>query len=268
VIRPIKKISVVIFTDLDGTLLNRDTFKFDEIKDYIKSLVNKGIIIIPNTSKTNAELNNFAKELDLNLPFISENGSAIHGLNIINKNLPDEIILAREKELILKIFQKEIPENLRNKCKFITKMEKKMQSKILGLKHNKLRHALTRKYSIPMLFKGNYEQKKNFFYIIKNIGLSLHEGGRVINLCDKVSKVKAMNKVIKILKKTENIVKTIGVGDNYNDLEMLKNSDFPCLVFNDKFLMDTININNCIVSKNLAPKGWQEVVKMALEKIN
>ena len=65
-IRPIKKISVVIFTDLDGTLLNRDTFKFDEIKDYIKSVVNKGIIIIPNTSKTNAELNNFAKELDLN----------------------------------------------------------------------------------------------------------------------------------------------------------------------------------------------------------
>ena len=58
------------------------------------------------------------------------------------------------------------------------------------------------------------------------------------------------------------------MGDNYNDLEMLKNSDFPCLVFNDKFLLDTININNCIVSKNLAPNGWQEVVKMALEKLN
>ena len=42
---------------------------------------------------------------------------------------------------------------------------------------------------------------------------------------------------VKILKKTEGIVKTIGVGDNYNDLEMLKNSDFPCLVFNDKFLL-------------------------------
>ncbi len=249
-IRPIKKTSVVIFTDLDGTLLHRDTFKFDEIKDYIKSLINKGITIIPNTSKTNAELDNFIKELGFNIPFITENGSAIHGLNLINKNLPDEIILGREKELILKIFQKEAPENLRGKCKFITKMEKNIQVKI-----------------IPILFKGNYEQKKNFFNIIKDIGLSLHEGGRVINLCDKVSKVKAMNRVVKILKKTEGIVKTIGVGDNYNDLEMLKNSDFPCLVFNDKFLLDTININNCIVSKNLAPNGWQEVVKMALEKI-
>ena len=80
-IRPIKKTSVVIFTDLDGTLLNRDTFKFDEIKDYIKSLINKGITIIPNTSKTNAELDNFIKELGFNIHFITENGSAIHGLN-------------------------------------------------------------------------------------------------------------------------------------------------------------------------------------------
>ena len=41
-----KKHSVIIFTDLDGTLLNRDTFKFDEIKDYINKLVSRGIIII------------------------------------------------------------------------------------------------------------------------------------------------------------------------------------------------------------------------------
>ena len=40
-----KKHSVIIFTDLDGTLLNRDTFKFDEIKDYIKSLISEGIIL-------------------------------------------------------------------------------------------------------------------------------------------------------------------------------------------------------------------------------
>ena len=76
----------------------------------------------------------------------------IHGLNLINKNLPDEIILGREKELILKIFK-------RSPCKFITKMEKNIQVKILGLTHNKLKNALTRKYSIPILFKGNYEQK-------------------------------------------------------------------------------------------------------------
>ena len=47
---------ILIFTDLDGSLLHRDTFKFDPIKDYILSLVNQGIIIIPNSSKTEKEI--------------------------------------------------------------------------------------------------------------------------------------------------------------------------------------------------------------------
>ena len=32
-----KKFSLIIFTDLDGSLLHRETFKFDPIKDYIKN---------------------------------------------------------------------------------------------------------------------------------------------------------------------------------------------------------------------------------------
>ena len=51
-----QKYSILIFTDLDGTLLHRDTFKFDEIKDYIKDLLSKGIYIIPNSSKTDNEI--------------------------------------------------------------------------------------------------------------------------------------------------------------------------------------------------------------------
>ena len=47
---------ILIFTDLDGSLLHRDTFKFDKIKDYIKQLLYKNIFIIPNTSKTEKEI--------------------------------------------------------------------------------------------------------------------------------------------------------------------------------------------------------------------
>ena len=54
-----KAIKVLIFTDLDGSLLHRDTFKFDEIKDYLKELISKGIFIIPNTSKTEKEILQF-----------------------------------------------------------------------------------------------------------------------------------------------------------------------------------------------------------------
>ena len=51
---------ILIFTDLDGSLLHRDTFKFDPIKDYIVSLVNQGIIIIPNSSKTEKEIGGYS----------------------------------------------------------------------------------------------------------------------------------------------------------------------------------------------------------------
>ena len=37
--------SILIFTDLDGTLLNRDTFKFDSIKTFLKELKKKNIIM-------------------------------------------------------------------------------------------------------------------------------------------------------------------------------------------------------------------------------
>ena len=263
----IKKFSIFIFTDLDASLIQRDTFKFDEIKDYIKSLISKGIYIIPNTSKTEIEINEFNKELGLNLPYISENGSSINGLNLINKNFPNQINLSRDKDDIFKIFKKIVPENLKVKCRLIFKMEKKVQSKIFGLSGKKLKDALNRNYSIPFIFSGNLDQRRQLNEIVNKGGLTLHEGGRVINICDNVSKVKSMNKIIKMVKKTEDNVKIIGVGDNYNDLDMLKNSNIACLVFNDQFTMEPININNCIVSKNPAPIGWQEVVKMALDKI-
>jgi mannosyl-3-phosphoglycerate phosphatase family protein len=258
---------VVIFTDLDGSLLHRDTFKFDSIKDYIKSLINSGIIIIPNSSKTEKEIEKFNEELGVELPFISENGSAIHGLNLLNKNFPNEIILSRKKEEFLKIFNEKTPERLLNKCVEISKLSKKEQEKIFGQKDDRLKDALKRKYTLPFLFNGNNSEKNKLLKSLSNNSLTLQEGGRVLNLCDNINKIKSMNRVIKILKKTEDKIKTIAVGDNYNDMEMLKNSDIPCLVFNDQFKMDRINIDNLIFSNKPSPEGWADVIKMALEKI-
>ena len=262
-----KKFTVVIFTDLDGSLLHRDTFKFDSIKDYIKSLVSKGVIIIPNSSKTEKEIEKFNEELGLNLPYISENGSSIHGLNLITSNFPDKLVLSREKEELLKIYENKVPEKLKEKCFQISKMSKKEKENILGQKDEKLKDALNRKYTLPFLFKGDKNEKYRLIKILNSNSLTLQEGGRVYNLCDNINKVKSMNRVIKILKKTEDKIKTIAVGDNFNDLEMLRNCDIPCLVFNDQFKLDQININNLIFSNKPSPEGWADVIKMALAKL-
>ncbi len=263
-----KKFTVVIFTDLDGSLLHRDTFEFESIKDYIKSLVNKGVIIIPNSSKTEREIEKFNEELGVNLPYISENGSSINGLNLITSNFPDKLILSREMQELSKIFENKVPEKLKEKCLQVSKMSKKEQENIFGRKDEKLKDALNRKYTLPLLFKGDKNEKKRLLKILSSNSLTLQEGGRVSNLCDNINKVKSMNRVIKILKKTEDKIKTIAVGDNYNDLDMLKNCDIPCLVFNDQFIQDQINIDNLIFSNKPSPEGWADVIKRALVKLD
>ena len=263
-----KAFKVLIFTDLDGSLLHRDTFKFDEIKDYLKEIISEGILIIPNSSKTEKEILEFNDELGINLPYISENGASIDGLDLLNKDLPQQLILSREKEILFNIFKKTVSSDLQNKCKWLSDMDEKNKSLILGLKYQKIQSALDRKYTIPFIFNGSKNEKKELTKIIKNTGLLLQEGGRVIHLTDKVNKAKALQVFVRFFKKNNKNVKTIAVGDNYNDLEMLKTADFPCLVFNDKFTLDEIPINNLITTNKPSPEGWADVIKMALVKIN
>ena len=68
-------------------------------------------------------------------------------------------------------------------------------------------------------------------------------------------------------KELEDEIITIGVGDNQNDIEMLKNTNYACLVKNDNFDSSLINIDNLIKSTEPSPQGWADVIKMAIQKI-
>ena len=209
-----KILKVLIFTDLDGSLLHRDTFKFDDIKEFLRQLISKGIVIIPNTSKTDKEILEFIYELGISLPYICENGAAINGLDLLNANLPKELILSREKDDLLNIFKNIVPINLQNKCKWLSEMDKKKQSLIFGLENKKLKNALDRKYSVPLKFYGTKNEKKEISKIIKKEGLYFQEGGRVINLTDRTNKAKALQVFVRFFKKYQKNVKTIAVEED------------------------------------------------------
>ena len=262
------KKKILIFTDLDGSLLDKETFKFDVIKDYFKELVRNGIIIIPNSSKTEAELLDFNEQNNLDLSFITENGSSIHGLNKIHQNLPDKIIISRTIDEIRNIYEENISLDLKNKITHILELEREKQQEILGLPLDKIKLAIKRDHSIPIKFNGTESEKNEFTKILKNSGLTIQTGGRIMNVCDNVNKSKAMSRALQLIRKelTEEII-TIGVGDNENDIEMLKQADYPCLVKNDNFDSSTLNIDNLIKSTKLSPMGWSDVIKTALQKI-
>ena len=54
-----KKEDILIFTDLDGSLLNHNNFEFKEIKSFILKCLDNGVRIIPNSSKTKTEIEHF-----------------------------------------------------------------------------------------------------------------------------------------------------------------------------------------------------------------
>ena len=264
---------ILIFTDLDGSLLDHNNFEFREIQDFILKCIKNGIKIIPNTSKTKIEIQVFIDQLGQNLPFIVENGAAIHNLNLIHSKIKindNSLVFSRSLSEILKQFKKNIPMDFQKRCMFLKDMTSTEQMKILGLNKKYLPFALNRDYSMPLVFDGSREMINEFTRHLKKIGMKLHEGGRIYNICDDCSKGKAMTTLIEMLKnelkcKTHTIV----VGDSPNDISMLNVCDQPCVIplpnrKNLSFLKD----QKLIRATQTAPKGWEEVVRASLKKIN
>ena len=123
---------------------------------------------------------------------------------------------------------------------------------------------------MPLIFNGSQKLIREFSLFLKSLGLKLHEGGRVFNICDDCSKGFAMKSVVKKLKtELKSNPYTIVVGDSPNDISMLKQSDQPCIIpLPSKDNLIDFEMPNIIRAKNYAPKGWEEVVKSSLKKIN
>ena len=268
-----KNSQIFIFTDLDGSLLNHNNFEFKEIKNFILNCIKNGIKIIPNTSKTKSEIQVFLDQLGQNLPFIVENGAAIHNLNLVQTEFKfknNSLVFSRSVSEILEIFKKNIPAEFQKSCLFLKDMSSTEQMKILGLNKKYLPFALNRDCSIPLVFDGSKELVNEFTSLLKKIGLKLHEGGRIYNICDDCSKGKAMTTLIKKLKNELNLNSyTIVIGDSPNDISMLNVSDQPCIIPlpNKNNLCHLIDQNIIRASKS-APQGWEEVVRASLKKIN
>ncbi len=66
--------TAVVVSDLDGTLLHRETYSFDEALPGIASLKERAIPVILVSSKTRAEIEPIREALGLEDPFVVENG--------------------------------------------------------------------------------------------------------------------------------------------------------------------------------------------------
>jgi HAD superfamily hydrolase (TIGR01484 family) len=68
---------LIIFTDLDGTLLDYSTYSFEPALPALQLLKERDIPFIICSSKTKKEIEYYRKKIGNNHPFISENGGGI-----------------------------------------------------------------------------------------------------------------------------------------------------------------------------------------------
>ncbi|HEY7818443.1 MAG TPA: HAD hydrolase family protein, partial [Vicinamibacteria bacterium] len=68
---------LVLFSDLDGSLLDSETYEFEAASDALRELSLRSVPLVLCTSKTKAECAPLRRRLKNRHPFIVENGAGI-----------------------------------------------------------------------------------------------------------------------------------------------------------------------------------------------
>ena len=68
----------IIFTDLDGSLLDEETYQASPADSLLEMLDNLGVPLVFNSSKTFPEMLKIRRLLGNHQPFVVENGSAVY----------------------------------------------------------------------------------------------------------------------------------------------------------------------------------------------
>jgi mannosyl-3-phosphoglycerate phosphatase len=269
----------IIFTDLDGTLLDGFNYSFKKVLPYLKILKEKKIPVVFCTCKTQAENEYFQKKLKNNTPFIAENGGAIFipknyfsyeiasvAASLLPRN--DKVNIKSSKNYFiielgepykkLRIALNKIKKETGFKIKGFGDMSAKEVSEDSGLSIEMAKLAKKKDYNESFKFDELTKEEKILFEKIKKAGFNFTHGGRYYNIFGKnAGKGKAVKILAKLFQKEFGKIKTIGLGDSLNDLSMLKVVDIPILVKNKNGIWNPkINFSKLHRINGVGPEGW------------
>ncbi len=216
----------IIFSDLDGTILN-ENYSFEDVRSEIARLIALNIPIVLCSSKTRAEIEYYRKKLSIHSPFISENGAAIFlpkGSFKIETAFTkqtgqfDIVELGITYSSIRKKFN-EIKKTLADEIIGFGDMTAEEIAKDSGLPIELAKLAKQREYSEPFCYNG--KQETELFSSIRKDGWRISKGGKYFNLSGDHDKGKAVLLLKELYSKRFENLRTVGVGNGPNDAEML-----------------------------------------------
>ncbi len=270
-----KGISVLVFTDLDGTLLDHHTYSFEPALPVLKALKEKNIPLIICTSKTRAEIEKWRLKLENVHPFISENGGAIF---IPRGYFSHKFCFEREKNnyLVIELGTpysqlREILDRIRHALQIEIKgfgdLSFEEVARLCGFSPEEARLAKKREYDEPFLLdEESAIQKVREMASLSN--LQVTRGGRFFHLTGENDKGEALRLLTEVYREKTERIETIALGDSLNDLPMLRAADYPVLVQKPDGSYDPeVKLPNLHFAPGIGPAGWCESVLELLNKL-
>lgn len=274
----------IIFTDLDGTLLDSETYSYEKSLAAINRLKENDIPIIFCSAKTRAEQEIYRRELGLVHPFIVENGGAIfiprayfpfpfdyH--KAVGDLLAIELAIphSRVKKLLAKISDE-------NDFRFrgFGDMSAAEVAEITGLNLEFAELAKHREYDEPVVIavsqspehsEGEAKQSRitpedidKFLAKLGEAGLNWAYGGRLYHVMGGGDKGKAVEILSGLYRKMWGEIRTVGLGNSLNDLPMLSQVDIPILVQKRDYSWEDINLPRLRKVQGVGPEGWSRAI--------
>jgi len=263
----------LLFTDIDGTLIDHHTYSYAFAKKALKKLALNSVPVIFCSSKTFSEQVYLQKKLDINYPFIFENGSAVaipkeffpsitaNRVNISESH--DMVVLTKKNSNDIGIALKKINTLFNLNCYGYSKSNDKEIAAKTGL-HGKAVHRAKGRWFTESLFSERPTQEA--LQVLESFGLCALQGGRFFTVQGKdVDKGKAVEVVIQLFQdlwgeKTT----TIGIGDSLNDAPFLKVVDLPFLVQKHDGCWAEVKANKLTKIRAIGPKGFSEMTSAIL----
>lgn len=247
----------LVFTDLDGTLLDHDTYDWSPAKPALQLLRTLGIPVIPVSSKTSAELEPLCAALELNGSYAAENGSVI-----VCPGQPAQVLgpgYASIRDML--VF-------LRDKFEWrfsgFGDMGVAQVSALTGLSPEQAACAMQRKATEPVLWLDTQENMHQFRTELERQGLKTLQGGRFLHILSKGDKGSALEKIATMIHPG---AWTIALGDSPNDRDLLLAAD--CAVIIKRKHQPHLSIPerpDAILTTDTGPAGWNQAIQQLLDE--
>jgi mannosyl-3-phosphoglycerate phosphatase len=274
--------NLIVFTDLDGSLLDSTTYSYQAAIPALTALREQGIPLVLVSSKTRAEMESIRQRLDLRDPFIVENGGAVfipHGLfefplERMRTKPPYQVIELGLPYHMLREVLKQIEEAVETPLRGFGDLSVEAIMQVTGLPHADAILAKQREYDEPYLLQGPQALIEEVCRQIVTRGLRWTKGGRLFHLTGQNDKGAAASILLRCYHRQQRMrgeserIETVGIGDSINDASLLAMVDYPILIQKPDGSYDPdIQLSGMIRVSGTGPVGWNDAVLDLLARV-